>query len=116
MRFERGQAIDHITRLGVVGGRIPCAFQIAVDIREREVDVRQLFGFGRRDVGNRERHDGRIGLGVIIDLVSWNKIIPNNGFACGHDISPEWMFYDGELFPVAINVYFGENKSRNKSR
>ena len=37
MRFERGQAIDHITRLGVVGGRIPGAFQIAVDIQEREL-------------------------------------------------------------------------------
>ena len=92
MRFERGQTIDHIARLGVVGGRIPGAFQIAVDIQEREVDVRQLFGFGRRDVGNRERHDRRIGLGVIIDLVGRNKIIPNNRFTCGHGISPEWMF------------------------
>ncbi|MEX0631508.1 hypothetical protein M8494_03040 [Serratia ureilytica] len=64
VRLERGQAVDHIARLGIVGGRIQ-AHSVAVDIQGNEVDVRQLFGFGRRDVETRNG-DGRIGLGVLM--------------------------------------------------
>ncbi|MNT86021.1 hypothetical protein D3C72_2262610 [compost metagenome] len=57
MRLQRSQTANHITRLGVIGFRIPGALQIAVNVEEREINVGQLFGFGRCDVGYREGHD-----------------------------------------------------------